>query len=316
MRRRLAQPGTAAVQNSMSWVAIALVGLADIMWASALGVRLDWTALPFLALSGAIGFFFTRFWPNERLAALVLSTTAILGSLFVVGVLGYLCFISNPVAIDGTLSRIDRLIGFDWVASMKWLDGHPSIKSFLSFCYWSIVPQIVIAPLILTAINRVDRLLELTWLLVISLTICGVISIFFPAECAWSFYGFEPHQVDACRMPTLRLLRSGEIKQIVVGRTFGIITFPSFHAAMGLILIWAFRGMKYLFPLTASINFGMICATPNIGGHYLIDVIAGLTIVAFLIAAEMFLMNRRFRANPQNQKSILVSVNDFTNGQA
>jgi membrane-associated phospholipid phosphatase len=68
----------------------------------------------------------------------------------------------------------------------------------------------------------------------------------------------------------------------------GLTTFPSFHTAMGLIVIWCARGSRLLFAPMLALNALMIASTPVFGSHYFIDILAG----AALAAAAVLLLRR------------------------
>jgi len=54
------------------------------------------------------------------------------------------------------------------------------------------------------------------------------------------------------------------------------ITFPSFHAAAAVLALWALWSVWWLRPLALIANVSMLLATPLVGGHYFVDVIAGV----------------------------------------
>jgi membrane-associated phospholipid phosphatase len=58
----------------------------------------------------------------------------------------------------------------------------------------------------------------------------------------------------------------------------GIITFPSLHAALGLIFALALWPDRVLRWFSLALNLLMIVATPIDGSHYFVDVFAGLAI--------------------------------------
>jgi membrane-associated phospholipid phosphatase len=64
----------------------------------------------------------------------------------------------------------------------------------------------------------------------------------------------------------------------------GIVTFPSFHAASCLLYTWAFWPVRWMRPITLAANGLMLASTPIDGGHYFIDVFAGLALAAAAIA--------------------------------
>ena len=67
----------------------------------------------------------------------------------------------------------------------------------------------------------------------------------------------------------------------------GLITFPSFHAALGVIFARAFWSVPWLRWPALAVNLLMIAATPVNGGHYFVDVAAGGAVACVAIwAAE------------------------------
>jgi membrane-associated phospholipid phosphatase len=67
----------------------------------------------------------------------------------------------------------------------------------------------------------------------------------------------------------------------------GIITFPSLHAALAIIMIVAFWPVPVARWIGAVINSLMLAATPINGSHYFIDIVAGVAIaILCLIAAR------------------------------
>jgi membrane-associated phospholipid phosphatase len=76
-------------------------------------------------------------------------------------------------------------------------------------------------------------------------------------------------------------LRDGTFFTLVATGSEGIVTFPSLHAAMGLIFIFALWPVPVVRWFGLGVNVLTIGATPIDGGHYLIDVAAGL-MLAFI----------------------------------
>jgi membrane-associated phospholipid phosphatase len=80
-------------------------------------------------------------------------------------------------------------------------------------------------------------------------------------------------------------LRSGAITQVPLAGLVGLIGFPSVHAASSLLYIWAGWQMR---PIRIPVTFGsmmMLISTPVEGAHYMIDIVAGLSIAVVAIAA-------------------------------
>ena len=64
----------------------------------------------------------------------------------------------------------------------------------------------------------------------------------------------------------------------------GLITMPSYHTVLAILIIYVYRGCGRLFTLALAFNGLMLLSLPSEGGHYVIDVIAGIAVVAVTIA--------------------------------
>jgi hypothetical protein len=85
-------------------------------------------------------------------------------------------------------------------------------------------------------------------------------------------------------------LRDGSLTNIDVSSVQGVVSFPSFHTMLGILITYALRDTRPLFIPVAAINAVMIVSTLPVGGHYLADVIAG----AAISAAAIYGMGREF----------------------
>jgi membrane-associated phospholipid phosphatase len=87
--------------------------------------------------------------------------------------------------------------------------------------------------------------------------------------------------------PVFHGLRDGSFRALVAAGSEGIITFPSLHAALAVILIVALWPIPILRWAILGVNSVMLAATPIDGSHYFIDVLAGIAVAALaLIAAR------------------------------
>jgi len=76
----------------------------------------------------------------------------------------------------------------------------------------------------------------------------------------------------------------------------GIITFPSFHTALGVIFIFALWPIPVLRWFGIVINLLMMASIPIDGGHYFIDMVAGTVIAVASIVAARTIASRASRA--------------------
>src|SRR5205823_13317355 len=111
------------------------------------------------------------------------------------------------------------------------------------------------------------------------------ISTVMPAQGVWGYLHLSaldsPAIVPTTRelhLPVFFGLREGTFRHLVAEGAEGIISFPSLHAALGLLFLFALWPVRYVGWIAALLNVAMIAATPVDGSHYFSDVAAGLTI--------------------------------------
>jgi len=119
------------------------------------------------------------------------------------------------------------------------------------------------------------------------------LSALVPAEGAWLHYGLKAGQSvmpsSHTSWPVFLGLRDGSYRLVMAVGSEGIITFPSLHAALAVILMAAFWAVPIARWISVVVNSLMLAATPIDGSHYLVDVLAGVAIaVVCLLAARKF----------------------------
>jgi membrane-associated phospholipid phosphatase len=194
-----------------------------------------------------------------------------------------------PLA-DARLALVDRSIGFDWTAHLAFVWSVPHLGRALEFAYHATAVTLLVTFGVLLAMRSYGRLAEMWYLMVA----CGVatmlVATLLPAEGAFLFH--KPAAdlaVGAAadngiwHLKDFRAIRSGELRFLDLGRMEGIVTFPSYHTAMAMIFAWALRGTLFFIP-SALFSAVVILSTLAIGGHYLIDVIAGAAMTAAIMA--------------------------------
>ena len=60
----------------------------------------------------------------------------------------------------------------------------------------------------------------------------------------------------------------------------GLIGFPSFHAAMAMMVVWYARELSTVRWFALALNIVVLVATPIQGGHHIVDVLAGFGVAA------------------------------------
>ncbi|MCP1837138.1 hypothetical protein ACVIHI_001487 [Bradyrhizobium sp. USDA 4524] len=269
------------------WAVTACVALLDFIIARYLGIHVV-IELWFVALVGwllAIYIVYRFARPDARLAWLCGSVAQYLALGCTLTILSCLVAAFNFPLIDRYLAKADATIGFDWLAAFDYVQSNPWLKRILQIGYNSTEAQTALLFLVLNVTGRVHRTGEFISLCAATLAIMAIISAVLPATGAWPTHRvLQSVSADYLSyLPLLNGLRDGSLRQLSLSNIDGIVTFPSFHTALGIIFVYTARGIPLLFPALAALNVIMISATPVIGGHYFVDIIAGAVITCAVI---------------------------------
>jgi hypothetical protein len=285
--------------DTASWVLVAVMTVGCIVLGYANGFVVDaWRAIPVCAalaiLSGAI--VFGRAQQQPRLTA---GATAFLQmTLFTVNgvVLAYVLAAQAGPLCDQELAAADRYLGFDWAALYRTLDTVPIAIWIGGIAYHSLTLQMVVCIVALSATGRDDRLRMMVAAAVssgiVTILISGAVpamgNVFDPAgyHSLWPSVAWLEHDL-------ITGLRDGSVRKLDLTQLMGIVTFPSYHATLPIILAWAQRDvarLRIIAPVWAVVT---ILATPVFGGHYGVDVLAGIGLAVGGLAVAPALTRRR-----------------------
>ena len=196
--------------------------------------------------------------------------------------LSYLVVSTNAALVDTTLAAWDCALGFDWLVLHAWLQSHPYVQITLHLAYLSSGLQMIIVVVFLGFSARPARLEEFLCLFILATLLVILASGPFPAAGAWKHYEIGK-AFDLSSLSHFELLRNGRMREISIDQTQGLVSIPSLHAAVAVLLVYAVRG-TILLPAFFVINIAMLASTPVDGGHYLVDVVAGVALAFGLIA--------------------------------
>jgi hypothetical protein len=186
--------------------------------------------------------------------------------------------------IDDSLGRADAMLGLDTPALIGWLTRHPGI-GLLEVAYVSTVPLVFAAVVFLGWTRREIMMWELCFAFAGSAAMCALVSAFVPAVGIFDHFGMAPDVLSLLPagagrfyLPIFYGYRSGALNVVDIHHLEGVVTFPSFHAAMALMIAWAFRDVRWLCgPICAWSGLTLLSTIP-IGGHYAVDMFAGASI--------------------------------------
>ena len=266
--------------------AIAALALCDWLWARHADLTFGhWTQ--FAVLTGlllAIGFFYGSIRRNaEQLADMALWGALVAAFSLAAAIFTYLNATLAFPLVDSELARIDAGLGFNWPAWFQFVKSHPLLKALFAIVYASLLPECAASIVYFAHRRRSDRIAEFLWGALLSILITAPISGIVPALGAFVHFGV-PGPAEATYLPHLLALREGTASSFSVNEFQGIITMPSYHTVLAILIIYIYRGCGRLFALALVLNGVMLLSLPSEGGHYLIDLIAGGAIAAVTIA--------------------------------
>lgn len=198
---------------------------------------------------------------------------------------------------DAELHAADLRIGFDWLSYARMINEYPTLCWILKLAYnsFNAQPLLLLAALILA--NQFARLRIFLLAMFIALAATSIIFIFFPAISAYGHFGEAARQLTAIYPPEgdvhitilqqhiafLEGLRDGSFRQVSAQTLTGLITFPSFHAVVACLFMWAAWTVRGLRIAALVTNMLMLAASPLFGAHYLVDLFAGAGVAALSV---------------------------------
>ncbi len=191
---------------------------------------------------------------------------------------------------DSLLIGWDKVLGLDWGAYFRFVEDHSLVRDILGDSYTTLSLVSFVSFLLLIFMGTLKRTRYFLEVVLFTAIICTAIGMFFPAKAAVAmYYGDATTLANLTSLPGvyhiehLERLRSGGPILLDLNHLPGLVTFPSFHTAAGIVLAISFWRTR-LFPVALPYSLVMIAATPVFGGHYFIDLIAGAA-VAVLVAS-------------------------------
>ena len=275
-------------------VLIALA-VAALQWRSPLPIEqssLRNLTLACAALSGAAIFYrFVR--PEERFVAMCIGLMQVLLFSVIGAILSYLLAREGGALWDDSFTAWDHALGLDWLTYVRIVDESRWLTILFRLAYASLVPQVVVLVLVFGFTLRLAELRTLMLAAMISGTVIVALSPLFPAVSNFvrlglttaDFRNVNPY-AGYVHLADLAALRDGSMTMLRLTQMQGIITFPSYHAGLATVTLWGFwrsgfGGLRWAGGPLAVLT---LAATPVDGGHYFVDVLAGIAIGMLSIA--------------------------------
>ncbi|MCK1549559.1 phosphatase PAP2 family protein [Bradyrhizobium sp. 177] len=281
----------AILQWRSVWAMICLLLVVEFVWASRVGLSVG-TGLNagIVIIMLVLSVVYDR--RNRAIADMTAATASWVALMSAGLVLSYLAASCARPLQDGVMERLDRVVGFDWLAWHDAMLSRPALSWLLTIIYYSLQPQAALSIVYLAKSGRTGRLKEL--LLSAGVTLVATISVsaIWPTlgPCAANGPSFGPCATngggDIAYLRDLLALRAGGPWHFELSAMEGIVAMPSYHTVGAVLLTYAFRGTGLIGYGIAALNVLMLVSIPPIGGHYLVDVLAGAALALGAIAVQ------------------------------
>lgn len=195
--------------------------------------------------------------------------------------------------VDAKLAAADRLLfpAFSWPSLARWFGSHDAVSRVLSHVYSTLGWQ----PLLLFAVLTLSGRAQMAWRVMTAwsaaLLICVITFTFTPALDAYTYFAIGHREMPGILSDTswnapriLTGIRNGTIDTLGNSTMEGLISMPSFHAAGAVILAWGYGKVAWLRWPFLVLNLIMLVSAVPVGGHYLIDILAGLLVAVIAIS--------------------------------
>ncbi len=276
----------------IEWAIILVVVISDAILLAETSFRLE-TSSQLRILTGlfvlAVVLVICRRWRSfpritDRLAHLTRTVLALVLFTNAVSILSYILTGILPLPRwDEALATADHALGLNWLDTYQWLTRHPAIEASARAVYNSLGPEMLILFFALELLGHHNQARAfLLWFIVSVIAALGIGTLM-PAAGAFVYYHL-PVASTTGYVAQWADLRNGTLRTINPLDNQGLVVFPSFHTVLALLCANAARPLRILkYPLLA-LNLLIILSSPFAGGHYFIDIIAGIILAALTIS--------------------------------
>ncbi len=198
--------------------------------------------------------------------------------------------------VDERLIAADGMLGFNWLSMNEALRAHESVFKHGETIYLSLRWQPTLLVVVLAMTMRHLELWRFVTAWFVALAITMVIFPFTPAVGGFIHYGLDHHDLPHLSEESISgwygifdSVRSGTVYKLGANTITGIVTFPSFHAAAAVLLGYGYMAVNWLRWPMLALNVGLFVSSIVIGGHYLVDVLAGglIAVIAIVIVRRL-----------------------------
>lgn len=242
-------------------------------------------------LFAGVATLYAAYRPSPVLAGLVGTLAILFLNASFSGLQAMLGLAAGFPLVDAQLGAIDTFLGFDHRAIVGWTAAHPSVATGLGMFYRLSVPLTLTTGLFLAATGQAERLRVYLLVYALSLAVTSLVSMLTPAIGSYGHFGLAelagtvlPEGSGIYHLKEFHWLRAADDLRIGPLDIAGIVTFPSFHCCMALLIAHGLWGTVWLRGAGLAYAAGTLVATVPIGGHYVIDLVGGAVIFGLSLA--------------------------------
>jgi membrane-associated phospholipid phosphatase len=170
--------------------------------------------------------------------------------------------------------------------------SHQFLATVLHLCSATLAPQLL-ATVLLGFLGHGERVREFLWAAILSIDVTTIIAGLLPAASAPALFGVDP---GVARYQDTLIFRGDAPATFTLHHLTGLVSFPSYHAVLAVMLVRAFRGYGWITGAAVAMNIAVIISALVPGGHYLVDLIAGVAVAIVAIIVTRWGMPGSLRA--------------------
>jgi len=232
--------------------------------------------------------------PDRRLSLLAGSQAVLFGASCAGATLANVGLRLRMPLQDDLLAAIDKALGINTAEIVLWFSRLPDVAELLRIFYLSTVPAVFFCAIFFSLKRDGRKVWELTLGYSGGLFLCSAISSLVPAKAIFFHAGFTSQEVAGLpagaglyHMGAFSYFRDGSNLVVDIDRFDGVVTFPSFHTMMALVVAFAFRDYSRTSVVAYLWALLVIVSTIPIGGHYVVDLIAGTGLWAVIVLSAL-----------------------------
>lgn len=264
---------------------VAVVGL--VLWSLRMPVELDGAYLPLMLLGTLLGggLVTARRDPASRIGIAATGAALMLGCSLLGAALSMLVLRWGMPQADGLLRSLDAQIGISAPNVIETMSAAPSLTAILHRLYGTSIPLLILTVIVLGLSGRTALMWRACVMFAGSLLSICLASGLVPAKGAFLFVSSGaierlPPNSGTYAFRTFDQFTLAPPESLSLAALNGVACFPSFHTAAALILCQCGWSRAKFRPFLAVWGGLVIFSTVPIGGHYVVDLLAGAGVFA------------------------------------